>query len=58
MISDSKGEIAIYQTKDGKTALEVNLKEEMVWLNQVQMGQLFEKDRRTISEHIRNTYKE
>lgn len=58
VISDNKGEFVIYQTKDGKITLEVNRKEETVWLNQVQMGQLFEKDRRTISEHISNIYKE
>ena len=50
MISDNKSEIIIYQTKDGKTVLEVNLKKEMVWLSQVQMCQLFEKNRHTIFE--------
>ena len=58
MISDFRGEIVIYQEKDGTTALEVKLQQETVWLSQVQMGQLFEKDRRTISEHISNIYKE
>jgi len=35
--SDSKGEIVTYQAKDGKTRLEVKLKEETVWLSQVQI---------------------
>jgi hypothetical protein len=34
------------------------LQEETVWLTQAQMGQLFGKDKRTISEHIRNIFKE
>jgi len=53
-----KGEIIIYKTKGGKTTLEVKLQKETVWLNQVQMSQLFDKDRRTISEHANNIYKE
>jgi len=52
------GEIVIYQTEDGQASLEVSLVEETVWLNQAQMGQLFEKNKRTISEHVRNVFKE
>ena len=58
MKEKSKGEIIIYKTKGGKTTLEVKLQKETVWLNQVQMSQLFDKDRRTISEHANNIYKE
>ena len=58
MKEKSKGEIIIYKTKGGKTTLEVKLQQETVWLNQVQMSQLFDKDRRTISEHVNNIYKE
>jgi prophage maintenance system killer protein len=53
-----KGEIVIYQAKGGKTTLEVKLQQETVWLTQVQISQLFDKDRRTISEHVNNIYKE
>lgn len=52
-----KGEIAIYNSKDGP-CLEVRLEEETVWLTQKQMAGLFDKDVRTISEHIGNIYKE
>lgn len=52
------GEILLYQTEDGKTRLEVQLKGETVWLTQKQMAELFQKDVRTISEHIRNVYDE
>ena len=54
----SKNEIIIYTTEDGKETFEVNLKEETVWLSQRQMAELFEKDIRTINEHIGNIYKE
>lgn len=51
-------EIIIYTTEDGKETFEVNLKEETVWLSQRQMAELFEKDVRTINEHIGNIYQE
>jgi len=53
-----ENEIIIYTTEDGKETFEVNLKEETVWLSQRQMAELFEKDVRTINEHIGNIYKE
>jgi len=34
MKEGTKGEMVIYRTKDGKAALEVNLSEETLWLNQ------------------------
>jgi hypothetical protein len=52
-----KGEIIIYKSKDGPK-LEVRLEEETVWLTQKQMALLFDKDVRTINEHIKNIYKE
>ncbi len=58
MKEEYRGEIVIYKAKDGKTSLDVNLKEETVWLSQVQMSQLFAKDRRTVSEHINNVFRE
>lgn len=50
--------ILIYQNQDGNIKIDVRLEEETVWLTQAQMGQLFGKDKRTISEHIRNVFKE
>jgi len=52
------GEILLYQTEDGKTRLEVKFQGETVWLTQKQMAELFQKDVRTISEHISNVYEE
>jgi hypothetical protein len=54
----NKNEIVIYTTEDGQETFEVNLKEETVWLSQRQMAELFEKDVRTVNEHIGNIYKE
>lgn len=51
-------EILIYQNPDGNIKIDVRLQEETVWLNQAQMGQLFGKDKRTISEHISNIFSE
>lgn len=51
-------EILIYQNTDGDIKIDVRLEEETVWLSQSQMGQLFDKDKRTISEHISNIFKE
>ena len=52
------GEILIYQNQEGNIKIDVRLEEETVWLTQSQMGQLFGKDKRTISEHIRNIFNE
>jgi hypothetical protein len=54
----SKGEIVIYQAKDKQVQLEVKLEQKTVWLSQKQMVELFEKDVRTINEHLHNTFKE
>lgn len=51
-------EIVIYTTPDGKETFEVNLKKETVWLSQKQMAELFEKDVRTVNEHIKNIFRE
>ena len=51
-------EILIYQNPDGNIKIDVRLDNETVWLTQAQMGKLFGKDKRTISEHIRNIFNE
>ena len=58
MQEEPKGEIVIYQAKGGKTTLEVKLQQETVWLSQAQMCDLFDKNKRTVSEHIRNIFQE
>ena len=51
-------QLLIYQTEDGNTRLEVRLDDETVWLSQRLMADLFQKDVRTINEHIQNIYEE
>jgi prophage maintenance system killer protein len=52
------GEVVLYKTEDGKAALDVTLEGDTVWLSQKQMGELFDKNVRTVSEHLRNIFKE
>jgi prophage maintenance system killer protein len=56
--NSNKGEIVIYKSSQGETELEVNLKEDTVWLNINQMALLFKRDKSVISRHISNVYKE
>ncbi len=51
-------DLILYQTEDGLTKVEVRLLDETVWLSQAQMSELFDKDKRTISEHIKNIFSE
>ena len=51
-------EIILYQNPSGDIKIDVRLEEETVWLTQAQMAELFGKDKRTISEHIGNVFKE
>ena len=51
-----KNEIIIFENQGVK--LEVNMKDETVWLTQEQMGILFDKAKSTINEHIKNIYKD
>jgi len=55
---DKNNQIIIYNTADGETKIEVKMKNETVWLSQKQMAELFDKDRKTITEHIQNIFNE
>ena len=50
-----KNEIVIFEDQNVK--LEVNMKDETVWLSQIQMAELFDKDRTVIIRHINNIFK-
>ena len=52
------GQVIIYQGRDGLASFDVHLAEETVWLSQAQMAELFDRNKRTISEHLRNDFKE
>lgn len=53
-----QNEIIIYQAENGKTQIDVKLQDETVWLTQKQMAELFDKNVRTVNEHINNIFKE
>lgn len=48
----------IYATGGGHTKAEVRMTGDTVWLSQAQLADLFQKDKRTISGHIRNIFEE
>lgn len=48
--------IILYQTPDGVTKVEVTLQDETVWLNMDQMAELFQRNKFTISRHIKNIF--
>jgi|GEM_PF-6416677 len=48
------GEIIIYQTPDGQTDINVQMKDETIWLDRHQMAILFDRDVKTIGKHIAN----
>ena len=55
---DSHGEIILYQTEDGLTKINVNMRDDTVWLSLDQMAELFGRDKSTVSRHIRNVFAE
>jgi hypothetical protein len=57
MKPDNKN-ITIYQSNDGKISFNVSVFADTVWLTQKQMAELFDKNRKTITEHIGNIFKE
>lgn len=58
MNNDYRGEIIIYQTEDGLSKIDVKVKNETVWLSLDQMADLFQRDKSTISRHIKNVFSE
>ena len=52
------GEIILYQSPDGATAIDVKLEQETVWLSLNQMAELFDRDKSVISRHISKIYAE
>ncbi len=55
-MNDSKGNILLYQTEDGQTKIEVILSNDTVWLTADQMAELFQRNKSTISRHIKNMF--
>ena len=54
MQEENKSQILLYQTEDGAAKIEVILSEDTVWLSIDQMAELFQRNKSTISRHIKN----
>jgi hypothetical protein len=55
---ENRGQILLYQTPDGVSRIEVKLQGETVWLTLDQMAELFQRNKSTISRHIKNVFEE
>lgn len=55
-MNKKKNEIILFENQGVK--LEVNLKDETVWLNRQQLSDLFDRDIKTIGKHINNALNE
>ena len=50
--------IVMYTTEDGLTKIEVTFENDTVWLSLEQMAELFQRDKSTVSRHIKNIFSE
>lgn len=60
-MSDSEAtdsQIILYRTEDGRTRIECRFENETIWLSQKLIAELYQKDVRTINEHLRNIFSE
>ena len=55
---EENNSILIYQTEDGTTKVDVRLENETVWMTQKAIAELYQKNVRTINDHIINIYNE
>ena len=53
---ENKGEIIIYKTENGQTAIDVRLENETVWLSQKQITEVFGTQRPAITKHLKNIF--
>jgi hypothetical protein len=53
----SQSEIIIYQTKDGKNSVEVQLDHQTIWLDAHKIASIFEVDRTVVVKHIQNIFR-
>ena len=53
-----QSQFILYQTEDGRTRIQCRFENETIWLTQALIGELFEKDVRTINEHLVNIFEE
>lgn len=54
----TKGDLIIYEDENDKIEIEAFLYNETIWLPLTKIAELFEKNKMTISEHVKNIYDE
>ena len=54
----TSSEIVFYQGEDGRSRIQVRLEGGSVWLTQRLLAELFQKDVRTVNEHLQNIFEE
>lgn len=55
-VTNTNGLIAIYQTEDGQTQIDVKVEKDTLWLTLLQMAELFDRDKSVISRHLKNIF--
>ena len=55
---ENNSELIIYTTEDGLTKVDATFDNDTVWLSLDQMAALFQRDKSTISRHIKNVFEE
>jgi len=53
-----QSEFILYQTEDGRTRIQCRFESESIWLSQALIAELFQKDVRTVNEHLVNIFEE
>lgn len=57
-MTDTKGQIAIYQAEDGQAWIEVRFEQDSVWLTQRQMSEVFDTTPENILMHLKNIFRD
>ena len=55
---NQNSEFILYTTEDGESRVECRFENETIWLSQVLLAELFDRDVRTINEHLKNIFQE
>jgi len=56
--TNTNGQIAIYQTPDGQTQIDVRFEQDSVWLTQRQMSEVFDTTPENILMHLKNIFRD
>ena len=57
-MNEPQQNIIIYQTEDGRTKIQVRLTNNIIWLTQAAMAELFQSSKTNINKHIKHIFEE